>query len=100
LSGSSRRHQLIALLAAVALLFCGVLYAGHGLGDRSHEHEHCDLCVHLAGTAGTPAAAKAVGRPAPVAWVAAAPAAQGVLPSYPTGLYLSRAPPQPLTHST
>jgi hypothetical protein len=63
LSKTSRRNRLVALLAACALVVCGAVYAAHGLSDRGHEHEHCDLCVHFSGSAGSPAQAKVAGKP-------------------------------------
>ena len=58
-----RRNRLVALVAACALIVCSAVYSAHGLNDRGHEHEHCDLCVHFSGSAGSPAQAKVVGRP-------------------------------------
>jgi hypothetical protein len=57
----------VALAATCALIVCSAVYSAHGLGDRAHEHEHCDLCVHFSGSAGSPAQAKVVGQPALVA---------------------------------
>jgi hypothetical protein len=69
LSRTLRRNRLVALVATCALIACSAVYAAHGLGDRAHEHEHCDLCVHFSGSAGSPAQAKVVGKPVLVARV-------------------------------
>ncbi len=44
-------------------------YSAHGFADRVHENGHCDLCVHLSGTAGAPAHASPIGKPVLVARV-------------------------------
>ena len=64
LSRTLRRNRLVALVATCALIACSAVFAAHGLADRGHEHEHCDLCVHFSGSAGSPAQAKVVGKPA------------------------------------
>jgi hypothetical protein len=56
-------RQLVALAAACALIACTAVYSAHALGERAHEHGHCDLCVHFSGSAGTPSQAKLVGKP-------------------------------------
>ncbi len=53
----------MALVATCALIVCSAVYASHGLTDRGHEHEHCDLCVHFSGSAGSPAQAQVIGKP-------------------------------------
>lgn len=63
LSRTPRRNQLVALFATCALIVCTAVYSAHGLGDRGHEHEHCDLCVHFSGSAGSPAQAQVIGKP-------------------------------------
>ena len=63
LSRTLRRNRLVALVATCALIVCSAVFSAHGLGDRAHEHEHCDLCVHFSGSAGSPAQAKVVGKP-------------------------------------
>ncbi len=62
LSRTLRRNRLVALVATCALIVCSAVYASHGLSDRGHEHEHCDLCVHFSGSAGSPGQAKVVGK--------------------------------------
>ena len=88
-----RRNQLVALFAAIALIVCTAVYSAHGLGDRAHEHEHCDLCVHLSGSAGSPAQVKVEGRPPFVARVPAAMRATLLSTRPPLGLSLARGPP-------
>ena len=61
-SSTLRRNRLVALVATCALIVCSAVYAAHGLGDRGHEHEHCDLCVHFSGSAGAPAQAQVLGK--------------------------------------
>jgi hypothetical protein len=63
----------MALVATCALIVCSAVYASHGLGDGGHEHEHCDLCVHFSGSAGSPAQAKVLGKPVLVVRAALAP---------------------------
>jgi hypothetical protein len=95
LSRSQRRNQLVAIFATLALIVCAAIYSAHGLGDRAHEHEHCDLCVHLSGSAGAPAQVKIVGKPPLVCRLAAIPAGL-LLPARPSGgLHLPRGPPAP-----
>jgi hypothetical protein len=97
LSIGLRRNRLIALAAICALIACTAVYSAHGLADRSHEHSHCDLCVHFSGSAGSPAQAKAVGKPLLVVRVAA-PRPPIVLPTRsPLGNHLPRGPPPNLT---
>ncbi|MBV8783168.1 MAG: hypothetical protein JOZ67_03170 [Gammaproteobacteria bacterium] len=87
------RRRLLALLATCALIATTAQYAAHDLGARGHSHEHCDLCVHLAGSAGSRAA------PLPplataTTWVYVA---QALPPRrtffFPRGARLARAPP-------
>jgi hypothetical protein len=88
------RNRLVALLAAVMLIACSALYSAHGLSDRAHEHEHCDLCVHLSGSAGSPAQVKVVCRAElSVRAVALPVAVLRALPA-PSGLHLPRGPPR------
>jgi len=87
------RPRLIALLASCALIACTLLFAVHGLGDRAHEHEHCDLCVHLSGSAGSPAQAQAPGKPVLVVRLPQAPAPLLIASRSPTGPHLPRGPP-------
>ena len=63
MSITRNRNRLVALLAACTLIACTAVYSAHALGERSHEHAHCDLCVHFGGSAGSPAQSKAVGKP-------------------------------------
>jgi hypothetical protein len=63
LSTRFRRNRLIAVIAAIALIAAASLYSSHGVSDRIHRTTHCDLCVHLGGTAGSPAHTAVVGKP-------------------------------------
>jgi len=91
LSITRNRNRLVALLAACTLIACTAVYSAHALGERSHEHAHCDLCVHFG--AGSPAQSKAVGKPVLVVRVAAV-RAEIVLPARPpVGNHLPRGPP-------
>jgi hypothetical protein len=94
LSRSQRRNQLVAVLATLALIVCTAVYSAHGLGERAHEHEHCDLCVHFSGSAGAPAQVKVVGKPVLVCRLAAIPAGFVLLTRPPSGLHLPRGPPR------
>ena len=95
MSRSQRHNQLVAVFATLALIVCTAVYSAHGLGDRAHEHEHCDLCVHFSGSAGAPAQVKIVGKPVLVCRLAALPASV-ILPARPPcGLNLPRGPPSP-----
>jgi hypothetical protein len=88
-----RRNRLVAFAAACALIVCAAVYSAHGLGDRSHEHEHCDLCVHFSGSAGSPAQAKISGKPVLVVRVTT-PRAPTLRPTRsPVGAHLPRGPP-------
>jgi hypothetical protein len=89
----TRRQRLIAFLASCALVACGLLFATHALTDRGHEHEHCDLCVHLSGSAGSPAHAQAVGKPVLAVRVPPLPAPLLTATPAPTGPKLARGPP-------
>src|SRR5579862_338509 len=89
-----RRNRLIALVAACALIACAAVYSAHGFDDRSHAHSHCDLCVHLSGTAGAPAAAAVTGKPVLAVGTLAAPAALLLPTRSPLGAHLPRGPPQ------
>ncbi len=93
LSKALRRNRLVALLVACALIACTAVYSAHDLGDRSHEHEHCDLCVHFSGSAGSPAHAKVVGKPVLVVRTAPIPPQLFVHTRSPVGLPLPRGPP-------
>jgi hypothetical protein len=57
------RNRLLALIAACALIAAAAAYSAHGLADRGHEHTHCDLCVHLGGSAGSPVPPAVAGKP-------------------------------------
>ena len=93
LSTGSLRNRLIALVAAWALIGCAAVYSAHALGDRAHEHSHCDLCLHFSGSAGSHASPKLVGKPVLVSWVAP-PRREIILPIRPpSGLHLPRGPP-------
>lgn len=93
LSTRSGRNRLIALAAVCALIACSAVYSAHGLGDRDHERSHCDLCLHFAGSAGSPAQPKIVGKPVLVSRVPPA-RREIVLPTRsPVGIHLPRGPP-------
>ena len=88
-----RRNRLVALVAACALIVCVAVYSSHGLADRSHEHSHCDLCVHFSGSTGSPAQPKVIGKPVLVVRVAPS-RREIVLPTRsPVGIHLPRGPP-------
>ncbi len=89
-----RRRRWVALCAALALILCTALYSAHGLGDRAHEHEHCDLCVHLGGNAGSAAPLKVGGRPSLVSRVPAAPVSRPPGAQRVAGLPLARGHPR------
>ena len=93
MSTGLRRNRRLALLAACALIVCTAAYSVHGLTDRSHEHSHCDLCVHFSGSTGSPAQPKVVGKPVLVVRVAPS-RREIVLPTRsPVGIHLPRGPP-------
>ena len=96
LSTGSPRNRLIALVAACALIGCTAVYSAHALGDRGHEHSHCDLCVHFSGSAGSPASPKVVGKPVLVCRVAPLRRELVLLTRSPLGNYLPRGPPPAL----
>jgi hypothetical protein len=52
----------VALIAALLLVELSA-YSAHGFADRTHDNGHCDLCVHISGTAGSPAVAAVVAKP-------------------------------------
>ena len=88
-----RRKRLFALVAACMLVACSAVYSAHGLADRSHEHSHCDVCVHFSGSAGSPPLATAIGKPVLVVRVAPT-RPQIILPTRsPLGHHLPRGPP-------
>jgi hypothetical protein len=93
LNSALRRNRLVALLAAFTLIVCAAVYSAHGLGDRAHEHEHCDLCVHFGGSAGSPAQAQIIGKPVFVARIPATPAGVVLPTRSPVGEHLPRGPP-------
>jgi hypothetical protein len=89
------RHRLVALVAACALAVSAAVYAAHGLADRNHEHTHCDLCVHLSGTAGSPALlAVVVGMPLLAFTAVRVLAGVRLVASSPRGPHSSRGPPR------
>ena len=93
MSTGLRRNRRLALLAACALIVCTAAYSVHGLADRSHEHSHCDLCVHFSGSTGSPAQPKVIGKPVLVVRVAPS-RREIVLPTRsPVGIHLPRGPP-------
>ena len=87
------RNRLIAWVATCALIVSAAVYAAHGLADRDHEHTHCDLCVHLSGTAGSAALLAVVCKPHLI--VTAVRVLEGVrlVASSPRGPHTSRGPP-------
>jgi hypothetical protein len=93
LSTALPRNRLIVLITAFALIACAAVYSAHGLGDRNHEHSHCDLCVHFSGSAGSPAKATLASKPVLVVRVAPTPP-QLCLPTRSVaGRNLPRGPP-------
>jgi hypothetical protein len=93
LSTGLRRNRLAAVLAACALIACSAAYSAHGLGDRSHEHGHCDVCVHFSGCGGSSPHAVAIGKPVLVVRVAPT-RPEIILPTRsPVGKHLPRGPP-------
>ncbi|HEY0767807.1 MAG TPA: hypothetical protein VGD47_07595 [Steroidobacteraceae bacterium] len=93
MSSGCHRKSLVAFAATCALMVCAAVYSAHGVADRTHEHSHCDLCVHFSGTAGSPAHAAAVGKPVLVVRVAPT-RAEIILPTRsPLGVNLPRGPP-------
>ena len=96
LNTGSLRNRLIALVAAGALIGGAAVYSAHALGDRAHEHSHCDLCLHFSGSAGSAAQPKIVGKPVLVARIAP-PRREIILPTRsPVGNHLPRGPPPAL----
>jgi len=88
-----RRNHLLALVAACMLIACSAVYSAHGLADRSHQHSHCDVCVHFSGCAGSPPLATAIGKPVLVMRVAPT-RREIILPTRsPLGHHLPRGPP-------
>ncbi|HYL71878.1 MAG TPA: hypothetical protein VEY89_11310 [Candidatus Dormibacteraeota bacterium] len=87
------RHRLVALVAACALAVSAAVYAAHGLADRDHAHTHCDLCVHLSGTAGTPALLAVLGKPLLVLTAVRVPPGVRLVASSPRGPHSARGPP-------
>ena len=87
------RNRLVAFLAAMMLIACSAVYSAHGLSDRAHEHEHCDLCVHLSGSAGSPAQVKVVSKAVLAVRAFALPAYVLRALPVPSGLHLPRGPP-------
>jgi hypothetical protein len=97
LSIGFRRNRLLALVAACTLIACSAVYSAHGLGDRSHEHGHCDVCVHFSGCGGSPPHAAAISKPVLVVRVAPT-RPEIILPTRsPVGHHLPRGPPPLLT---
>jgi hypothetical protein len=87
------RNRWLALAAAWALIGCAAAYAAHGLADQTHEHSHCDLCVHFSGSAASPAQPEIVGKPILVSRVAPS-RREIILPTRsPVGNHLPRGPP-------
>jgi hypothetical protein len=95
LSKRLRRHRLVALLAAWALIVCSAAYAAHSIGDRAHGHSHCDVCAHFSGSAGSPVQAAVAGKPVLVVRVVAPPPALLLIARSPLGAHLPRGPPAP-----
>ncbi|HEY2201998.1 MAG TPA: hypothetical protein VGH56_08920 [Solirubrobacteraceae bacterium] len=93
MNSTLRRNRLVAFLAACTLIVCAAVYSAHGLGDRAHEHEHCDLCVHFGGSAASPAQATIIGKPLLVARLPALPASVVLVARSPLGQHLPRGPP-------
>ena len=87
------RNRLVALIASCALIACAALYSAHSIGERGHEHTHCDLCVHFSGSAGSQAPAKVVGKPVLVVRVAPAYPRLHLIARSPLGAHLPRGPP-------
>ena len=87
------RSRLLAIVAAVALIGCTAVFSAHGLGERSHENSHCDLCLHFSGSAGSLSQPKIVGKPVLVTR-AAPPPTEIIQPTRsPVGAHLPRGPP-------
>jgi hypothetical protein len=60
----SRSRQLVALLAAAALLFAMTVYGAHfhKPGGKVDESTHCDLCLQFGSTGGPAAPPKLIVR--------------------------------------
>jgi hypothetical protein len=93
LSSALPRNRLIVLITACALIACAAVYSAHGLGDRNHEHSHCDLCVHFSGSAGSPAKATLTSKPVLVVRVAPVPPQLSLPTRSAAGRHLPRGPP-------
>jgi hypothetical protein len=93
LSKTARRNRLVAFVATFALIVCSAVYSSHALGDRGHEHVHCDLCVHFSGSAGSPAQAQVLGKAALVVRAALSAPLLLLLARSPLGAHLPRGPP-------
>lgn len=85
---------MLVLVTAIALIAAMCLYARHALDRPHHELEHCDLCLHLGGAAGSPTSLSIPGKPV---------LATGVVPRLSeitlparriAGLHLPRGPPR------
>jgi hypothetical protein len=59
-------RSLLVLCTAIALIVASAVYSQHALGQPQHDHGHCDLCLHLGGTAGTAPTLSVPGKAAPV----------------------------------
>ena len=93
MSSALPRNRLIVLITACALITCAAVYSAHGLGDRNHEHSHCDLCVHFSGSAGSPAKATLASKPVLVVRVAPVPPQLSLPTRSAAGRHLPRGPP-------
>ena len=60
---STRRNRLVAIIAALTLIVALSAFSAHGFGSGGHDNDHCDLCVHFSGTAGSPAQITVAGKP-------------------------------------
>jgi hypothetical protein len=94
LSKAHSRRYVTALIAAIALIAVSALHSRHDLGNRLHEQQgHCDLCLHLSGTAGSPACPALLGKPVLVVRVVLTPEEILVHSRRKAGIYLPRGPP-------
>lgn len=96
MSKALTRRFLLTLVVAIALIATSAMCSRHDLGNPLHDQGHCDLCSHLASTAGSPARVTIAGKPVLVVYAVPVAIERPVPTRAKVHRYLPRGPPHSL----
>ena len=87
-------RYMLVLCTAIALIAATGAYSRHALDRPHHDHEHCDLCLHLGGAVGSPSSLSILGKPVLATAVVHLASEIALPPRRIAGRHLPRGPPR------